>query len=385
MQKKIIALAIAGLASSAVFADTNVTIYGRMDYGYMNRGGTDGPVTGRASASEFGAGLQSGSRIGFKGVEDLGNGMKALFQVETGSIGNDSSTGLSSLRNAYVGLTSKYGTLVGGKLDGVRYGIFNKYDAFGGGNVGNFTQMTAQVDRANNAIAYISPSFAGLTATLAYSTHIGTSNPLNLPASGQENTAGGNKGDGMLTTAMLNYKNGGLDLTADWERVSFKDGLAPIASATTVNYAAYAFDHVTVWNVGGSYDFGFVKVAALYDNLQADARIGNGGVVVDVDTWFVSASAPVGKFVVKTTYGQTEDKKASGDVKASKLGVGADYLLSKRTKLYATYGKIWNGDDSKYMLSPAANCSTGAGTVGAGACTSALGTHGFDIGIAHTF
>lgn len=376
MQKKIIALAIAGLASSAVFADTNVTIYGRIDYGFMNRGGTDGPVTGRASASEFGAGLQSGSRIGFKGVEDLGNGLKALFQMEFGSIKNDqgkgAGDGLSSMRNAYVGLTSKYGTVVGGKLDGVRYGIFNKYDAFGGGNVGNFTQMTAQVDRANNAIAYISPSFAGLTATLAYATHIGDSNPLGL--AGDEATTNGNKGDAMLTTAMLNYKNGGLDLTADWERVSFKDG--------ATSGAANSFDDVTVWTVGGSYDFGMVKLAALYDNLQADQRFG-GGVVVDVNTWFVSASAPVGKFVLKTTYGQTEDKKASGDVKASKIGVGADYLLSKRTKFYATYGKIYNGDDSKYMLSPAANCTTGAGAVSA--CSSALGTHGFDVGIAHTF
>lgn len=375
MQKKIIALAIAAMASSAVFADTNVTIYGRIDYGYMNRGGNDGAVAARASASEFGAGLQSGSRIGFKGVEDLGNGLKALFQMEMGSIKNDqgkgAGDGLASMRNAYVGLTSQYGTVVGGKLDGVRYGIFNKYDAFGGGNVGNFTQMTAQVDRANNAVAYISPSFSGLTATLAYATHIGDSNPLGLGP--DENTANGNKGDAKLTTAMLNYKNGGLDLTGDWERVSFKSG--------ATSGAAMTFDDVTVWTVGGSYDFGMVKVAALYDNLQADLR--GGSTAVDVNTWFVSASAPLGKFVVKTTYGQTEDKKASGDVKAAKFGIGADYLLSKRTKFYATYGKIYNGDDSTYRISPAANCTTGAGAVSA--CSSALGTHGFDIGIAHTF
>ncbi len=375
MQKKIIALAIAAMASSAVFADANVTIYGRIDYGYMNRGGNDGGVAARASASEFGAGLQSGSRIGFKGVEDLGNGVKALFQMEMGSIKNDQGTGagMGNMRNAYVGLTSKYGTVVGGKLDGVRYGIFNKYDAFGGGNVGNFTQMTAQVDRANNAIAYISPSFSGLTATLAYATHIGDANPMTLDS--DENFNGGNKGDAMLTTAMLNYKNGGLDLTGDWERVSFKDG----ATSGT----ASALDEVTVWTVGGSYDFGVVKLAALYDNLQADARNG-GGVIVDVNTWFVSASAPVGgKVVLKTTFGQTEDKKASGDVKASKVGIGADYMLSKRTKFYATYGKIYNGDNSDYRLSPAANCTTGAAALTK--CSSAIGTQGFDIGIAHTF
>jgi predicted porin len=86
-------------------------------------------------------------------------------------------------RHSYVGLSSaSLGTVVGGRLDGVRYGIFNKYDAFAGGNIGNFTQMTGQVDRANNAIAYISPSFSGFNAVLAYSSSIGNSNNLGLAA-----------------------------------------------------------------------------------------------------------------------------------------------------------------------------------------------------------
>jgi predicted porin len=85
MQKKIIALALAGLASSAAFAQSNVTLYGRADYGYMVRGDDDGAVPKNLkNKSEFASGIGAGSRIGFKGSEDLGNGLKAIFEIEYG-------------------------------------------------------------------------------------------------------------------------------------------------------------------------------------------------------------------------------------------------------------------------------------------------------------
>src|SRR5574343_1641212 len=91
MQKKIIALAIAGLASTAAFAQSNVTIYGRMDLGGVYRDGNSGGVNGVEGKYEIASGVGSGSRIGFKGVEDLGNGLKAVFQSEFG-IGIDQTT-----------------------------------------------------------------------------------------------------------------------------------------------------------------------------------------------------------------------------------------------------------------------------------------------------
>jgi len=366
MQKKLIAMAVAGLVAAPVFAQSNVTIYGRVDYGYMVRYGDNGGSPDVERKSEFAPGLQAGSRLGFKGAEDLGNGMKAIFQLEFGSINNDigAGGGIANTRNAYVGLTGGFGTVVGGHLDGVRYGVFNKYDAFGGGNVGNFTQMTAQVDRASNAIAYISPSFSGLTATLAYSTHIGTNNPLGL---GTQESAG-NDGDAVLNTVMLAYDNGPISANVDWERVLFNSGGA-------VGSTAEAVQDVKVFTVAGAYDFGVVKVSALYDILKVDTRSGFAGDVdADVRTWFVSAKAPVGAaVVVKATYGRTKDRDTS-DTNASKWGIGADYNLSKRTNLYASYGTIHNDDNTAFQISPAAN-SQGTG----------LGVRGFDLGIAHKF
>lgn len=365
MQKKIIALALAALAGSA-FAQSNVTIYGRADYGYMNRGGDINGVN-RDNKSEMASGIAGGSRIGFKGVEDLGDGLKAIFEYEFG-LGMDANTSLNSTRHAYVGLTGGFGTVVGGRLDGVRYGIFNKYDAFAGGTVGNFTQMTAQVDRANNAIAYISPNFSGVTVTLAAATHIGDSNPLGLGA--QEGSAApagkGNDGDARLLTGMVNYANGPIDLTADWERVSFKSG--GLGTAALV-------DNVTVYTLAGSYNFGVVKVAALFDNLKAEAR--SGGDLSDVNSWFLSASAPVGaKVVLKATYGQTKDKEVA-DSKAKKFGLGVDYNLSKRTTVYADFGKI-NGSNSQNIgITPLAN--------GMNSAANMYGERGFDLGIAHKF
>lgn len=367
MQKKIIALALAALAGSA-FAQSNVTIYGRADYGYMNRGGDINGLN-RDNKSEMASGIAGGSRIGFKGVEDLGNGLKALFEIEY-NVGMDTNAGIASARHQYVGLTGGFGTVVGGFLDGVRYGIFNKYDAFAGGTVGNFTQMTAQVDRANNAIAYISPNFSGVTLTLAAATHIGSNNPLGLGA--QEGSAApagkGNDGDARLATAMLNYTNGPIDLTADVERVSFASG--GVAGST-----AAALDHDRVYTLAGSYNFGVAKVAALYDNQKIEAR--TGGTAANISSWFLSASAPVGANVIlKATYGQTKDKEI-GDSKAKKLGLGAEYLLSKRTSVYADFGKI-NGSNSQNIgISPLANAMNNAANL--------YGDRAFDLGIAHKF
>ncbi|MBL8484079.1 MAG: porin, partial [Rhodocyclaceae bacterium] len=140
MQKKIIALAIAGLASTAAFAQSNVTIYGRLDYGYMSRSGDINGVNFDRK-SELAAGVQSFSRLGFKGSEDLGGGLKAIFEIEY-NLQMDTNVGIATTaRHQYVGLTGNFGTVVGGFLDGVRYGIFNKYDAFAGGTVANFTQV----------------------------------------------------------------------------------------------------------------------------------------------------------------------------------------------------------------------------------------------------
>lgn len=349
MQKKIIALAIAGLASTAAFAQSNVTIYGRADLSAVYRAGNSGGVNGTEGTYEFG-GYGSGSRIGFKGVEDLGNGLKAVFETEFGMNIDQPANGVASSaaawtnRHSYVGLAGGFGTVVAGRLDGVRYGIFNSYDPFAGGTIGNFTQMTLQVDRADNAIAYISPNFSGFGLVLAYSSNIkGGEQPGNAFTPGV---------DGALQTIMATYDNGPISARLDYEQVTFP---------------GEGFSKTWVATAAGSYDFGAVKVSALIDQIK------NSDANLKEQAWLIGARAPVGKFTLKAAIGGVKDK-ITDDANSIKWALGADYALSKRTYVYANYGQIKNDDGATRRITWAPN-SQGAG----------LGTVGVDFGIAHTF
>jgi len=357
MQKKLIALAIAGLASSAAFAQSNVTIYGRADLGGMYRNGDSGAVAETEGKYEIASGIQAGSRIGFKGVEDLGNGLKAIFEIEYGTAldqntgGNKAATWTN--RHSYVGLTGGFGTVVGGHLDGVRYGVFNAFDPFAGGTVGNFTQMTIQVDRASNAVAYISPKFAGFGAVLAYATAIDSTESAGNGIAGTANN------DRTLNTIMGTYDNGPISARLDYEQVIPTNN----PGKTWVSTAA------------ASYDFGVVKVSALYDIIKGSEGSGTGAYTVNQHAWLVGLKAPVGKFTLKAVGGQLLNKQVKGDqANAWKVGVGADYALSKRTSLYLDYGHIKNQDGAAIQISPAANSQQ-----------TGYGTQGLDFGIAHNF
>jgi predicted porin len=359
MQKKLIALAVAGLVAAPAFAQSNVTIYGRADYGFMSRNGTPDRLDDAGfdinGKSEFASGVQAGSRIGFKGAEDLGNGLKAIFELEYGLSTDEGTTSSTTWgnRHSYVGLTGGFGTVVGGRLDGVRYNIFGKYDPFANGTVGNITQLTPQVDRANNAVAYISPSFSGLTLTLAYSTDIATE-------------SAGNRGDQRLYTAMVSYDNGPLSLTADYE---------------TIKAQGVEDNKLWVATFGASYDFGVVKVSALYDIVKSDsgALLGEH----DQKTWMLAAKAPIGNAIdVRFAYANTDYDDILGvedvdDAGATKWSIGMDYKLSKRTNFYADYGYIDNDDNGITMLG-----YSGTHYIGN---PNAYGTRGFDLGIAHKF
>jgi len=373
MQKKIIALAIAGLASTAAFAQSNVTIYGRADVGIQSRGGNDGGVQGTRNKTEMGNGLNAGSRLGFKGVEDLGNGLKTIFQAEfgiafdqaAGTSGTATSNATWTNRNSYVGLAGGFGTVVAGRLDGVRYGVYGKYDAFANGGIGNFTQMTIQYDRADNAIAYISPNFAGFDLILAHSRHTGVGKKSAEGSYSNLGDTNNNNGDDVLYTAKLGYTNGAFTADVDYETTFKKD----IDADGNKLYVA---------TVGAAYDFGVVKVGGLYDILKAQGGSSIGE--VDQRAYLLSAKAPIGKFTVKATWGKLNNRLAgSEDKDATKLGLGVDYALSKRTQLYANYGRIWNKDGSTvgtsgaYTITSAANSNTG------------IGVQGVEFGIGHNF
>jgi predicted porin len=399
MQKKIIVLAVAGAIGSIVagsaFADAP-TFYGRIDYGYQSTGGDSGGLTGQKTTNAFNSGIEAGSRIGLKGAEDIGNNLKGIYEVEfginvdqasgadaaakTGAVTSTGSAATWNNRHSYIGLTGDFGTAVGGRLDGVRYGIFQAYDPFGAGGMGNFTQITRQVDRANNAVAYITPNFNGFSGLVAYGTAILGANVDGAGLGGlnaKTGEAAGNLGDFKLNTIMGKYEQGPISVTLDWEQVK-ADNIG-IGAGVAGNIT----DKITVTTVGGSYDLGVVKVSALYDTLKDTADV--LGDLQKTSNFLIAVKAPMGAFTLKANYGKSQNKLSGAvDADTSKFGLGVDYALTKRTNLYADYGAITNGKNAKLAISAAANAYGPTGSYGGGS-TGVGGAHGIDFGIAHKF
>jgi predicted porin len=393
MQKKLIALAVAGLASTAAFAQTNVTIYGLLDYGYAYRfdgRGLDSTTNlinnaGKPnSASMINGGQQSGNRLGFKGTEDLGNGLKAVFLMEQGWLGDTGAMQSSSSfynRQAYVGLSGGFGTVVGGRLYTPHYTFVSGLDPFGAGTVGRYNNVYSVVAgavpgsafgnltdpvRVDNAVAYISPSFGGFTVTGAFSNN----------ASGDD-SASNNARNNTVYALLGQYTGGALTVGANYHYIAVGTGLQ-------------AVDNVQNFTLGGSFDFKVAKVMALYSWNEIDY---NSNLVKDMtlNNYMLGATVPFGKFTAKGSYIYSDGNSQIGD--AQQLALGLDYNLSKRTNLYTAYSWIDNSGSRMNGVGDASNAGTyaGAGTAADqltgtnGAYLPGVWQQGFQFGVRHQF
>lgn len=391
MSKKLLAAAIAAaLAPAAVMAEaSNVTIYGRIDYGFMSRGGDSGAAsqagrTGRLN--DFEDGIGGTNRFGFRGNEDLGNGLKAIYEFEFGFSGDTgASFGGTTNRHSWVGLEGAFGTVLGGRVDGARYSFVGQYDPFKNQTVANagslfgVTSGLGQADRADNAIVYITPELApGLKFLAAYTTSLlgeAGSNALGVALNRDIES-----GDTPLYAIAALYNNGPLSVTLDYENLQIKKiG----AAGSDLEFDLYV--------AGASYDFGVVKLSAYYEKTQGDDAVSK--TVSDGDGWLIGLSAPVtSNITLKASYVKANDDRAAQS-DCSKWGFGGEYAFSKRTTAYATYAKIDNDRNANCAITKNAagnGAYPGGATsaaVGAGgrSTNSAYGDSGFNIGIAHTF
>ena len=391
MSKKLLAAAIAAaLVPTAVLAEaSNVTMYGRIDYGFMSRGGDNG---GNAQAGQTGRqngfedGILGTNRIGFRGSEALGNGLKAIFEFEFGFSGDTgTSFGSTSNRHSWIGLEGAFGTVFGGRVDGARYSFVGQYDPFKNQTVANagslfgVTSGLGQADRADNAIVYISPEVApGLKFLAAYTTNLlgeDGSNPLAAAGIGG-NGSDVDAGDTPLYAIAAMYNNGPISFTLDYENLQVKRSIAAGGSDLE-------FD---IWVVGGSYDFGVAKLSAYYENVEGDDRASKN--VSESDGWLIGLTVPVTtNFVLKTSYVKANND-ARNDADCKKWGFGGEYSFSKRTVAYATVAKLSADSASNCGISKNASGSSGTATAtgsSVGGVGGAYGDTGFNIGLAHTF
>ncbi|WP_265944591.1 porin [Dechloromonas sp. A34] len=388
MQKKIIALAIAGLASTAAFAQTNVTVYGVVDLGQAfvkstttggaDRANAEQPIVGRLD--------NNSSYLGFKGVEDLGNGLKAVFQLETG-YNSDNAGGWGGARDTYVGLTGGFGTLVAGNLTHSLRAFGAKVELTpGAAGFGTMTSVTGTLagiktgadDRAANAVAYVSPNFGGFTGTVAY---------VNGETRTGANAVGTNQGGTNSRQYQIagQFENGPLFVGAGYH-LAKSFGLTSPNGLGTPSLNENGQD-ASVIRVAAVYTLPTkTKLTGLYDYTQV--KTGDvGGAALDVDkikrhAWSVGVAQPFGKSTVGLEYGRSHNVKADGDAIADSstqiYTAVYTYDLSKRTALHARASYLNNGTNvnNAFYLNPVNNGVTqGDGN----------DYTGYMVGLRHTF
>ena len=319
MQKKLIALAVAGLMSAPAFAQSNVTVYGLFDIGLAHY--SDSSISGKANRTAIDQGFLNGSRLGFKGVEDLGNGLKASFQYEF-NVGTDSGGDIgtgSGGRQTVLALSGNFGTLALGRMYTPQFNLYSEVDPFGAGSVGNVANISRVQTRLDNVVAYVSPSFSGFNVTAAYT----------MQASGQEV----DNDNGIRVWAISPaYKNGPLYVGLNYH------------VATVEATGASDYDAQKRLDIGASYDFGMVKLSGTYGVDKAETAV--AGVDNEAKYWMLGLSAPVGVGKVMASYNSYKDEDGlKGD--ADMWAVGYEHPLSKRTKVYAIYAAIDNNDTLK--------------------------------------
>lgn len=409
MQKKIIAVAVAGLVSGAAFAESNVTVYGVGDLTVENvrvsgtgATATDVPTKGRAA--------NNSSYIGFKGSEDLGSGLKAVFQLETAvTLGTNADTNggvgahapasnqFGASRDSFVGLAGGFGTIAAGTVTGPYRALGTKVSySLGAAGVGYLGAVygtiggikTSTDDRTTNALAYISPNMSGFSATVAYSFD---ANKDNAPA-----TAGAKALSGALWTLGLNYANGPVDV--GYAHINAKDPQVARAAAVAAGAAAAPAamlgiytDKLTADRVAGKFSFGDTSVTALYDrqkysaDFNAFSTVAAGSGWVKRNAWQIGAGQKLGANEIYAEYGRAGNlKESTGDVADTKLTqwtIGYNYNMSKRTLVKAYWTQLDNKAKSgaNFYNNAVANSGT-AGYVANNGDLRAVG-----VGLRHSF
>jgi len=423
MQKKLIALAVASVASGAAFAQTNVTLYGVADAGYLYSSGGAGYVNGNGALggvklpgtntfSGIQSGLLSGSRLGFRGEENLGNGLKAIFTLEYG-LNLDTNTGVGwsgsdtgvNARQQFVGLSGeKWGTVALGRQYSPGYLATARNDPLGGATFESQSFLSSQAGytitpnnaaRWNNAITYATPNWSGFSAKAIYSFGEATTKDATVPSSWPKGVTVpvGSYNDKIVSVTDnskygigLNYANGPLNVDALWQArhdILLTGVTQPDDNGVPVAVPSYSTNE---WYVGASYDFKVAKVMGSWQGLSVSntAKYVNNS-QADSQLWSIGAVIPVlAASNIHLAYAQVlmdGSNRAliplTGDSQSATLAWTTS--LSKRTTLYAGY--VWTKNDGKGIAASPAGGGILTGAVGARDETN----NSFTAGLNHAF
>jgi predicted porin len=358
MKKLLIATAALAMVAGTAQAQSSVTVYGILDAGYNSQenktSGTSPTTTDTTQIRTNGE--ASTSRFGFRGTEDLGGGLKANFVMES-NIGNTNANNAASSntlgdRAFWVGLEdAKMGQVRIGLQDQFTRSNWLAHDQLAFANVaGNLshnsnggTAGTASHTALNTAVNYLSPRMSGVQLALGM-----TQSEVDETGKNKVKTGSGSQ-------IGLNYAAGKLSVGAAYvEATTATNAVAYVASNTADDTTANTAGSEDVaaskvktkdTSVAASYDFGFAKVAYIYNKRDAknsEATFSTSN--IDRESNAFSASFPLTpKLVGRLGYGYGEYQVGTasaagykGDIKGYQAAL--NYNLSKRTTVYGIYG-----------------------------------------------
>jgi predicted porin len=377
MKKTLLSLAMFGAFTGAAMAQSNVQLYGIVDLGFEHL------TMDNNSVNRIGSGIQSGSRIGLKGTEDLGGGLSAFFQAETGYCANGNGAGFGGTaggvnngagqgaqnqaggsyctsgstfmgRTSVVGLQGAFGTFSMGRMYSPYFNAAASVDPFGAGLTGSITntdQALAQYVRLSQTAAYVTPNLSGFQGTIAY-------------GFGGQSTSNAN---GQVYDLQGQYSNGPILVGIDYlHHNQTADATHPFP------VDGYGTNKLT--SLYGSYNFGVATLGGYYAQQKFATNQTTQG--ADQRVWMLGVTVPVGPGSILASYNQIKNNNLANST-SKQYAIGYTYALSKRTNLYTSYARMTNDANADLYVGDAT--ITGAGSVG-GASAS-----GFALGIRHKF
>jgi len=383
MKKSLFALAAMGAFAGGAQAQSSVTVYGLIDMGITsistdNTARSGGAVTNATVTNTGNNGQMSGSRLGFRGVEDLGGGNTAGFTLEMAPDFTEQVNGIQAgTRLGFLSLNNKQmgGLSIGRQLSTTK-AVNDNFTAFGASSfaTGNVTgsglssatmsQSTASTsaaasnaatqggltnanggERISNLIRYTTPTISGITASAGIYKNATSNSGTAAVIIGDANGEGTDFG--------VRYTAGAIDAMAGYSTYSTTNG-------TNFDFSVKN----TVMSLGASYDAKIVKGFVAYNKRDYTA-VGSEIKFTDIT---VGLNAPVGNTNLLLAYSSGTDDSSVQKTDKSGFQVGAVYNLSKRTNVYAVYGT--GKAESQTLGNTTNNKSVASGTA---------------VGIRHTF
>ncbi|QIL44720.1 porin [Acidovorax sp. HDW3] len=342
MKRTFLALTALTVAAGAAAQNSSVTLFGVADVSVARISTTNKSVTGLAN------GGNSSSRLGFRGEEDLGAGLKAGFWLEGGLNVDDGGAGFKFDRRSTVSVLGHFGEVRLGRDKTPSYQNLETFHAFGDSGMGAInghslisgsaagTPEGSNPKRVSNGVSYLLPKLGGVYGQLSYG-------------------FGEQAGDASLSSTIglrLGYAKGPLNVAAAYGVV--KGGTA----AAGVDYKNF--------NLGAAYDFGVLTPLVLIASERGNDK--------RVDLYSVGVKAPVGPGELRAAFTLYKDKKVDNN-DSKRFAVGYGYKMSKRTELYVAVARMSNDDKAVRKLGSSLSPTPVAGH----------SLTGYEIGMRHNF